>query len=124
MLQTQLSIHRLEPTVFFFQFWQAAHQIENFYAYWERHEGDEGGRHELVKLIDDRVHSQGKRVVAMTLDSNYHLVLNHKTNGPTESSVDPRLSTYGSDRDRALSRNMQLASLLAEPKPPQTLASL
>ena len=79
---------------------QAADLIKNFKMHWERLEGDEEGRHELVKLIVERVYVQDERVVAMTLRSNYHLVLNHNTNGPTEFTVDPLLSTCGSDGDR------------------------
>ena len=60
-------------------------------------DGDEEGRHELVKLIVEKVYVQDDKVVAMTLRSNYHLVLNHKTNGPTEFSVDPSFVTCGSD---------------------------
>ena len=33
----------------------------------------------------------------MTLRSNYHLVLGHKTNGPTYHEVDPLLYRSGSD---------------------------
>ena len=76
---------------------QAADLLSNFQSHWERLEGDEEARHELVKLIVERVYVQDDRVVAMTLRSNYHLVLNHKTNGPTEFTVDPSCVTYGSD---------------------------
>ncbi len=65
--------------------------------HWERLEGDEDARHELVKLIVERVYVRDEQVVAMTLRSNYHLVLNHKTNGPTEFTVDPMCVTFGSD---------------------------
>ncbi len=79
---------------------QAADLLANFKTHWERLEGDEEARHELVRLIVERVYVHDDRVVAMTLRSNYHLVLNHKTNGPTEFSVDPSCVTYGSDGDR------------------------
>ena len=79
---------------------QAADLLENFKYHWERLEGDEDGRHELVKLIVERVFVEDKKVVAMTLRSNYHLVMNHKTNGPTYHEVDPVLYKSGSDGDR------------------------
>ena len=51
---------------------------------------------------------EGEKVVAMTLKSDYHIVLGHKMNGPTEVTVDPYLYTNGSDgvrtRDLRLDR--------------------
>ena len=44
---------------------------------------------------------EDEKVVAMTLRSNYHLVLGHKANGPTFHEVDP-LYAHGSDGDGAL----------------------
>ena len=79
---------------------QAADMLANFHRHWERLEGDEESRHDLVKLIVERVYVEDDRVVAMTLRSNYHLVLNHKTNEPTEFSVDSRLFAGGSDGGR------------------------
>lgn len=81
---------------------QAADLLKNFRMHWERLEGDEEGRHELVKLIVERVYVRDKKVVAITLRSNYHLVLNHKTKEPTEFSVDSVPYTYGSDGLRTL----------------------
>ncbi len=78
----------------------AADLLENFGSHWERLEGDEDGRHELVKLIVERVYVNDDRIVAMTLRSNYHLVLGHNTNGPTEMTVDPIWYSSGSDGDR------------------------
>ncbi len=40
---------------------------------------------------------EGEYVVAMTLKSDYHIVLGHKMNGSTEMTVDPYLYTSGSD---------------------------
>ena len=68
---------------------KTADLLENFADHWERLEGDEEGRHELVKLIVDRVYVEDETVVAMTLKSNYHLVLGHNAKEPTECSVDP-----------------------------------
>ena len=81
---------------------QAADLMSNFDKHWERLVGNDEAQHDLVKLIVDRVYIQDKSVVAMTLHSNYHLVLNHKTNGPTEFTADPLVFTYGSDGDRSL----------------------
>ncbi len=68
---------------------QTANILENFAEHWQRLEGNEDGRHELVKLIVDRVYVEDETVVAMTLKSNYHLVLGHNAKEPTELSVDP-----------------------------------
>lgn len=76
---------------------QAADLLENFKTHWERLEGDDEGRHELVKLIVERVYIQDDSVMAMTLRSNYHLVLGHNAKGPTYYEVDPFLYTNGSD---------------------------
>jgi hypothetical protein len=76
---------------------QAADLLKNFKMHWERLEGDDEARHELVKLIVERVYVRDEAVVAMTLHSNYHLVLGHKTNGPTYQQVDPLLYRSGSD---------------------------
>ncbi len=38
---------------------QAADMLKNFNAHWERLEGDEEARHELVKLIVERVYVPG-----------------------------------------------------------------
>ncbi len=78
---------------------QAADLLENFKAHWDRLEGDEDGRHDLVNLIVERAYVCDEKIVALTLRSNYHLVLNHKTNGPTYFEVDP-LYAHGSDGDR------------------------
>ena len=56
------------------------------------------GKHEWVKLIVERVHVDGKSVVAMTLRSDYHLVLGYKENRPTEFSADPSVFTSVSNR--------------------------
>ncbi|MCP5099512.1 MAG: hypothetical protein GY943_28485 [Chloroflexi bacterium] len=78
---------------------QTANILENFAEHWQRLEGDEDGRHELVKLIVDRVHVEDETVVAMTLKSNYHLVLGHNAKEPTEQSVDPYVVPGRARRD-------------------------
>ncbi|MCA9947820.1 MAG: hypothetical protein KC449_30270, partial [Anaerolineales bacterium] len=80
---------------------QAADMLENFKAHWDRLEGDEESRHELVSLIVERAYVQDEKIAALTLRSNYHLVLNHKANGPTYYEVDP-LYAHGSDGDGSL----------------------
>jgi site-specific DNA recombinase len=105
-LKLQLELEQLTP-VPNDELQKAADMLEKFGAYWEQFEGNEEARHDLIKLIMERVYVQDGRVVAMTLRSNYHLVLGHKTNGPTEYSVDP-LFTHGDDgirtRDLGLDR--------------------
>ncbi len=87
---------------------RAADLLEHFADHWEDLKDDPSGQHELVKLIVERVYIDGKSVVAMTLRSNYHLVLGHKVNGPTDFTVDPLAYTSGSDgirtRDLRLDR--------------------
>lgn len=45
---------------------------------------------------------RGDDMAAMTLRSDYHIVLGHKLNGPTEVSVDPYVYTGRSDGRRIL----------------------
>jgi hypothetical protein len=100
-IKLQLELEQLSP-VADDELEQAADLLENFKTHWERLEGNEEGRHELVKLIVEKVYIQDENVVAMTLRSNYHLVLNHKANEPTAFTVDSSLSTCGSDGGRTL----------------------
>lgn len=90
---------------------RAAELLENFTSHWERLNGDPESQHELVKLIVERAYVEDEKVVAMTLRSNYHLVLGHKANGPTFHEVDP-LYAHGSDRGRALTRMKPTVSFL------------
>ena len=87
---------------------RAADLLANFKEHWEACGGDTEAQHRLVKLIVKRVYVRGKEVVAMTLRSDYHIVLGHKLNGPTEVPVDPYVSASGSDgirtRDLRLDR--------------------
>lgn len=82
--------------------------LQNFGTHWEACKGDPETEHRLVRLIVERVYVESERVVAMTLKSDYHIVLGHKMNGPTEVPVDPYLYTNGSDgvrtRDLRLDR--------------------
>ena len=98
-IKLQMELEQLNP-VPADELEQAADMLNNFRSHWERLDGDEESRHDLVKLIVERVYVQDDRVVAMTLRSNYHLVLNHKTEGPTEFTVDPAFVTCGSDGGR------------------------
>ena len=102
-IKLQLELEQLTP-VPDDELEQAADMLTNFKMHWERLEGDEEARHELVKPIVERVYVCDDRVVAMTLRSNYHLVLNHKTNEPTEFSVDSYRYTNGSDGNHSLTR--------------------
>jgi hypothetical protein len=74
--------------------------LQNFGKHWDACNCDPEAEYRLVNLIVERVYVEGERVVAMTLKSNYHIVLGHKMNGSTEISVDPYLYTSGSDGDR------------------------
>ncbi len=81
---------------------RAADLLENFAEHWREREGDPEAQADLVKLIVERVYVQDDAVVAMTLRSNYHIVLGHNMNGPTEAPVDPFLYTHGSDGIRII----------------------
>ena len=78
-------------------FKSVAERLANFASHWKRLEGDEDGRHELIRPIVERVFVQDDQVVAMTLHSNYHVILCHKVNGPTEVMIDPFVYRHGSD---------------------------
>jgi hypothetical protein len=81
---------------------RAADLLENFEEHWEACHGDPEAQHRLVKLIVKRAYVRDDEVVAMTLRSDYHIVLGHKLNGPTEVPVDPYVYTNGSDGRRIL----------------------
>ena len=83
---------------------QAANLLANFGTHWERLADDPEAQRDLLKLIVQRVYIDGHTVKAMTLSSNYHLVLGNNTKGPTEFSVDPFVYTSGSDGTRARTR--------------------
>ncbi len=74
---------------------QEADMLRNFRSRWERLDEDEEARHELVKLIVERVHVRDEKVVGMTLRSNYHLVLNQKKMGQPKIRLAHLLSGAG-----------------------------
>lgn len=88
--------------------------LMHFEEHWEKREGDPEAQRELVTLIVDRAYVDEDQVVVMTLHSNYHLVMGHKTNGPTEFKVDPALYASGSDRSWAIARISRLLFLPAQ----------
>ncbi|MCO6451384.1 MAG: recombinase family protein [Caldilineales bacterium] len=94
-LRLQMELEQLTP-VSDQDFQLAVETLENFPAHWERLEGQEEARHDLIKLLVERAYIQDDKVVAMTLRSNYHLVLGHNVKGSTEVSIDP-VYTSGSD---------------------------
>jgi site-specific DNA recombinase len=100
-MKLQLELEQLNP-VSHDDLEQAADLLENFKFHWERLEGDDKGQQELVSLIVERIYVADREVKVVTLRSNYHLVLGHKTNGPTYQQVDPFLYQYGSDGDGPL----------------------
>ena len=89
---------------------QSAELLRNFSERLSECGDDIEAQHELVKLVVERVYVEEKNVVAMTLKSNYHLVLGHNVNGPTEYTVDPFIAptldrqgyTSGDDGSRPL----------------------
>ncbi len=99
-IKLQLELEQLTP-IPMDDLERAADLLTNFKSHWERLEGNHEAQHELIKLIMERVYVRDKKVVAMTLRSNYHLVLGHNVNGPTYHKVDP-LYTCGSDGIRSL----------------------
>ncbi len=68
--------------------------LEHFGERIQACQGDVALQHQLVKLIVERAYVQGNQVVALTLKSDYHVVLGHKTNEPTFVDVDPFLGNY------------------------------
>ena len=100
-IKLQLELEQLNP-VSHDDLEQAADLLKNFKFHWERLEGDDKGQQELVNLIVERIYVADGEVKIVTLRSNYHLVLSHKTNGPTYQKVDPFLYQSGSDGGRPL----------------------
>ena len=66
---------------------QAADLLKDFPKKWQATKGDDEARHQLVSMIVERVYAKDDEVVAMTLRSNFHLVLGHKMNEPTDFSI-------------------------------------
>ena len=66
---------------------RAADLLRRFPQEWKALEGDDEARHQLVEQIVERVYAKDDEVVAMTLHSNFHLVLGHKMNEPTDFSI-------------------------------------
>lgn len=56
--------------------------------------GDGEKQHELVKMIVDRVYVQDGNVAAMTLKSDYHVILGKNANGPTDMPIDPAIHEW------------------------------
>src|SRR5260221_5039669 len=55
--------------------------LQDFGKHWDACNCDPEAENRLVRLIVERVYVEGERVVAMTLKSDYHIVLGHKMNG-------------------------------------------
>lgn len=70
---------------------QAADLLANFRTHWDDCKGDVDKQHQLIKLIVERVYVEDDVVVAMTLKSDYHIVLGHKANESTQVEVDPHI---------------------------------
>ena len=68
--------------------------LADFPTHWGDCKGDEELQHELIKLIVERVYVQDGQLVAMTLKSDYHLVLGHNAEEPTYMEVDPMVHVW------------------------------
>ncbi len=77
---------------------RAVDLLKNFSKYWEKCGGDVEREAELLKQVVERVYVEDDIVKAITLHSNCHLVLDHKTKEPTEQeySIDPFMSNVTS----------------------------
>jgi site-specific DNA recombinase len=67
----------------------AADLLENFATHWELCKGDIAQQHELLRLIIERVYIKDDSVVAITLKSDYHIILGHNGDEPTYMDFDP-----------------------------------
>jgi len=97
-LKLQMEIEQLTP-VSDQDFQNAVDTLREFPKHWKRLEGKEEAQHDLIKLIVERVYVKDDTVTAVTLRSNYHLVLGHDVKEPTEVPVGS-VYTCGSDGDR------------------------
>ena len=91
-LRLQQELERLSPPDR--ELTEAADLLYNFSTHWNACGGDVERQHNLVKLIVERVYIQGEQVVALTLKSNYHIVLGHQGDEPTYLEVDPMVSEW------------------------------
>jgi site-specific DNA recombinase len=87
-LELQQELERLTP-VDTNDLEKAADLLDNFPDHWRQCEHNVEAQAALIGQIIERVYVHGEEVVAMTLHSNCHLVLAHKTNEPTAYTVDP-----------------------------------
>lgn len=67
----------------------AADLLENFATHWEACGSDIEKQHQLIELIVERVYVECDKVVAVTLKSDYHIVLGHNGDEPTFMDYDP-----------------------------------
>ena len=90
---------------------RAADMLANFGSFWEACGDDVEAQSALIKQVVERVYVEDDQVVAMTLQSNCHLVLGHNVNEPTAYTVDPFITgtqsessvyTCGDDGSRPL----------------------
>lgn len=76
---------------------RAVDMLRNFKKHWDACHRDVEEQHKLVKLIVERIYVQDNHVAAITLKADYHIVLGHNANEPTEFSIDSFVSTNGDD---------------------------
>ena len=86
-LRLQQELEQLTPA--YAELDNAADLLRDFAVHWEDCGGDTEQQHELIKLLVERVYVEGNSLVAMTLKSDYHLVLGHNAEEPTYMEVDP-----------------------------------
>ena len=73
---------------------KGSNALLNFPQRWVDCHGDIEAQHKLVKLILERVYVNDNEVVALTLKSDFHIVLGHNGNEPTYMEVDPMVHTW------------------------------
>jgi len=66
-------------------------------ARWDAREGDIERQHQLVKLLVERVYVDDDVGGAMTLKSDYHVVLGQNANEPTFVGVNPTVQVWAAE---------------------------
>lgn len=83
----------------------AADILKNFTHHWDACGNDIEEQHKLLSLIIERVYVEDKRVVALTLKADYHVVLGHHTDEPIVS-IGSSVYTCGDDGIRTRGLNL------------------
>ncbi len=80
-LKLQQDLERLTPEPDDLQ--AAVDLLENFRGHFDACNGDIEAQHELIKLIVARVYVHDRKVYAITLKSDYHVLLGHDGGEPS-----------------------------------------